>query len=231
MHRNDESGNVSGRFTTGNPATGTPATVVGMAWLNAVQEEAAAFVESVGGSLEKDNWAQTQAAQAVLAGAWDLWNADDTDTGAESVVVGGAKCVQFSAASDGKVWLADWLRAGPAENPGSSVGYDLVPMMQAWPDAAGGGDVKLDVDWYITAPGAAFSLAAPAHSANVTISLPAAQDQVFAPDLSALALPATVRTVDHSWIKVALKRDITVAGNSAANLVWRYFFVLPQIAE
>jgi microcystin-dependent protein len=64
MHRIDGPGAAPGGvFTEGDPAVGTPATVVTDDWLNAVQEEAANLVEAAGLSLAKTD--NTQMLQAV----------------------------------------------------------------------------------------------------------------------------------------------------------------------
>lgn len=56
MHRTDASGaTAANKFTDGNPSTGTPATVVDAAWLNAVQEAIAYVIEAAGLVLTKGN--------------------------------------------------------------------------------------------------------------------------------------------------------------------------------
>lgn len=53
MHRIDTAGSVAGAFTDGNPATATPATVVDDDFMNAVQDELVAVIETAGITLEK----------------------------------------------------------------------------------------------------------------------------------------------------------------------------------
>lgn len=63
MHRIDSPGAApGGLFTDGDPAIGTPATIVSDDWLNAVQQEICAVVEGAGDSLSKPNNAQVLAA-------------------------------------------------------------------------------------------------------------------------------------------------------------------------
>lgn len=81
MHRVDTSTAVAtmpapgaagtpGYFTEGNPLSGTPATIPGQAWLNAIQEELVAILVAAGISPSKTNNAQVLAAiQALIAEA------------------------------------------------------------------------------------------------------------------------------------------------------------------
>jgi hypothetical protein len=48
MHRIDTSGSVAGEFSEGNPSTGTPATVLGAAWLNDLQANVLEVLEEGG---------------------------------------------------------------------------------------------------------------------------------------------------------------------------------------
>lgn len=84
MHRIDSAGisvglptpasaGTPGYFTAGNPTTGTPATVIGADWLNAIQEELVAVVVAGGLSLDKTNRGQLlAAARALFGGAGSL---------------------------------------------------------------------------------------------------------------------------------------------------------------
>lgn len=58
--------NVNGFFTAGNPATGTPATIVDQDWANAVQEEIAECIEGNNLTLSKTN--HNQLFQAMMGG-------------------------------------------------------------------------------------------------------------------------------------------------------------------
>lgn len=63
MHRIDSPGAApGGLFTEGDPAVGTPATVVSDDWLNAVQEELCGVVEGAGEALNKPSNGQVLAA-------------------------------------------------------------------------------------------------------------------------------------------------------------------------
>jgi microcystin-dependent protein len=64
MHRIDEAGHASNMFTVGNPATATPATVLGSDWPNAVQEEIIAVLTQAGASPIKGT--NTQLRDAIL---------------------------------------------------------------------------------------------------------------------------------------------------------------------
>lgn len=55
-------------FTEGNPATGTPATIVSADWLNTIQRELVAAVEASGQALNPSNNAQLLAAMQILGG-------------------------------------------------------------------------------------------------------------------------------------------------------------------
>ncbi len=210
MHRIDADGNVDSRFTDGNPQTGTPATVVDAAWLNGVQEDLLAAIEATGQSPAKGNYSQVLAAAQALGGALDRWSPDDTDTGASNALINGARCIALSGSQDGAIW-SSWIPSGPA-------GLDLVPAVIAMMDADGGGDVKLDIEWYVTAPGADYSVTSPTHTASLTLTAPATAGARWQPDLADLALPSGSRTSDFSEIKIKLKRDTSVANNAAAAL-------------
>lgn len=55
MKRIDSAGATEdNKFTEGDPATGTPATIVSAAWLNAVQEEIAQAIEKFGVTLDPE---------------------------------------------------------------------------------------------------------------------------------------------------------------------------------
>lgn len=59
MHRIDSAGAApGGAFTDGDPAIGTPATIVSDDWLNAVQEEMCSVIEGSGETLSKPSNAQ-----------------------------------------------------------------------------------------------------------------------------------------------------------------------------
>lgn len=59
MHRIDAAGYAPGNlFTDGNPATGTPATVVDAAWLNDLQENVIQIAEAAGIALVKGDYTQ-----------------------------------------------------------------------------------------------------------------------------------------------------------------------------
>ncbi len=223
MHRIDADGNQDNLFTDGNPQTGTPATVVDAAWLNGVQEEMLSAIEAAGLSAAKGNHAQVLAALQTLGGSLDRWAPDDSDTGASNTLVGGARCIALSASEDGAIW-SDWLPSGPA-------GLDLVPAVIAMMDAGGGGELKLDIEWYLTAPGADYSTASPLHTATVTLSAPTTAGARWQPDLSPLALPTSKRSADYSEIKIKLKRDTTVAANAAAALCLHRITVTPALPD
>ena len=63
MKRIEGSGHVGNKFTDGDPATATPATIVTAAWLNDKQEELCNVVESAGITLDGND--QTQLAKAI----------------------------------------------------------------------------------------------------------------------------------------------------------------------
>jgi hypothetical protein len=65
MHRINTAGNVGNRFTDGNPAVPTPATVVNDSWLNDVQEEICQTIENAGIVLLEGT--QTQLRDAIEA--------------------------------------------------------------------------------------------------------------------------------------------------------------------
>lgn len=68
MYRIDSRGStVDGRFTEGNPTTGTPATVVDASWMNAVQDEIVSVIAGAGIALDKTNNSQLIAAIQALA--------------------------------------------------------------------------------------------------------------------------------------------------------------------
>lgn len=70
MYRIDSRGATGdGRFTEGNPSTGTPATVVNAQWMNAVQDEIVGVIEGAGLPLEKTDSTQLLAAISALATA------------------------------------------------------------------------------------------------------------------------------------------------------------------
>ena len=58
-----------GFFHQGNPLTGTPATVPGYAWFNAVQEEITYVIEQAGIALDKADRTQLKAAIAAMIAA------------------------------------------------------------------------------------------------------------------------------------------------------------------
>jgi microcystin-dependent protein len=67
MHRIDGPGAAAGgTFTDGDPAVGTPATVVTDDWLNSVQEELSGLVEAAGIALSKPTNTQVLAAVRAL---------------------------------------------------------------------------------------------------------------------------------------------------------------------
>ena len=69
MYRIDSRGATGdGRFTEGNPTTGTPATVVDASWMNAVQDELVNVVQAAGLTLAKADNDQLLEAINVLAG-------------------------------------------------------------------------------------------------------------------------------------------------------------------
>lgn len=70
MHRIDGYGSTAGeQFTEGDPGQAIPATKITDAWLNAVQEEIANFIEAMGITLNKASNTQLQAALSVLVPA------------------------------------------------------------------------------------------------------------------------------------------------------------------
>jgi hypothetical protein len=78
MHRIDSKRSVSGMFSGGDPARGIPGTVVDAPWLNAIQEELAALVEDLGGTLVKGTNDQILArlqARFAAMGTANTWTA------------------------------------------------------------------------------------------------------------------------------------------------------------
>jgi hypothetical protein len=70
MYRIDSRGaTIDGRFTEGNPTSGTPATVVNAQWMNAVQDEIVNVIAGAELTLDKNNNAQLLAAISALATA------------------------------------------------------------------------------------------------------------------------------------------------------------------
>lgn len=70
MHRIDGPGATQdNKFTEGDPANGTQATIVTAEWLNAVQEELARAIESVGVDLVKSNNTQLEEALRRIGGS------------------------------------------------------------------------------------------------------------------------------------------------------------------
>jgi hypothetical protein len=70
MHRIDETGNVAGMFTEGNPSVGEPATKVTDDWLNDVQENLCDTITGSGGTLVKGTYTQLRTAiNALIAAA------------------------------------------------------------------------------------------------------------------------------------------------------------------
>lgn len=70
MYRIDSRGaTIDGRFTEGNPTSGTPATVVNAQWMNAVQDEIVNVIAGAGIDLDKGNSSQLLAAISALATA------------------------------------------------------------------------------------------------------------------------------------------------------------------
>ncbi len=106
MHRVDGPGNDNNKFTSGDPATGTPATIVVPDWLNAVQEEIANVIEAAGIALDKTQDDQLLAAIQTLNGGPGAMLPDpylqdeqepvETDLQRDALV--------FPAGSDGWTW-------------------------------------------------------------------------------------------------------------------------------
>jgi len=69
MKKIDHSTAADGLFTEGNPATGTPATVVTADWLNGVQEELAHVIEQAGITLDGEDLTQLRQAIETLIAA------------------------------------------------------------------------------------------------------------------------------------------------------------------
>lgn len=69
MKRIDNATSVDSRFTQGDPATGTPATIVPAWWLNQVQEELATVIEEAGIALDGEDTTQLYEAIAALIAA------------------------------------------------------------------------------------------------------------------------------------------------------------------
>ena len=81
MHRIDSSSaTVDNLFTEGNPVTGTPATVVTDDWLNDVQENIAAFIESRGIALVKGDYNQLSQAIALSSYAGHFYTLNGSGT-------------------------------------------------------------------------------------------------------------------------------------------------------
>jgi len=70
MYRIDSRGATGdGRFTEGNPTTGTPATVVNAAWMNSIQDELVNVVQGAGLTLAKTDNDQLLEAITIIARA------------------------------------------------------------------------------------------------------------------------------------------------------------------
>lgn len=108
MHRIDASGaTAANKFTDGNPSTGTPATVVDAAFLNAVQEAIAYMVEAAGLVLTKGDDSQLFKAIVVKGIQSNVFNASAAGGAADAIT--GAYNPAPSALTDGMtfyVWAA-----------------------------------------------------------------------------------------------------------------------------
>lgn len=91
MHRTDGLNNVAGAFDDGDVGTGTPGTQIEQDWLNAVQEELCAVVETCGGTLVKGSNGQVVAQMVSAATANKVVRRDSS---------GRAKVADPSAADD-----------------------------------------------------------------------------------------------------------------------------------
>jgi len=69
MKRTNAFGSVANKFSNGNPATSTPATIVEQTWLNNVQEELCNFIESQGITLDGGDEEQLIQALNLFVGA------------------------------------------------------------------------------------------------------------------------------------------------------------------
>lgn len=91
MHRVDSSGSIAGAFSNGDPAQGVPGTRLEEDWLNAVQEELCAVVETCGGTLVKGTHDQVISQCVSAATANKIMRRD---------AAGRAKVADGSAADD-----------------------------------------------------------------------------------------------------------------------------------
>jgi hypothetical protein len=78
VHRIDSDASVNGLFSAGDPASGQPGTVVSPEWLNAIQEEIAAVIETMGLTLDKANNGQLVLAVLALLARLNTWTAKQT---------------------------------------------------------------------------------------------------------------------------------------------------------
>ena len=108
MHRIDEYGHQDNRWVVGNSTTGVPATVMGAAWPNAVQEELCGLVEAAGITLEKGNHTQLLAAiQTLIGGAGRPLGAllpDDQEPAENDLTLGGT-----IFPGDSNAWVWSWF--------------------------------------------------------------------------------------------------------------------------
>lgn len=124
MKRIDHATAVAERFTGGNPATGTPATIVTYDWLNQVQEEICTVIEDAGITL--DGEAEDQLLLALTA--LYLQNAaavayDNTDSGLTAEDVQAALDEIVDSISTGSSGVSSiWIGAGamtPSQTSGA----------------------------------------------------------------------------------------------------------------
>ncbi len=215
-------GSLDGRFVDENQQAGIEGTTITARVMNALVYELVHALKATGGGPEDGNESQILAAVQALGGAFEKWAPDDTDTGVSNVLLGGARCIAFSGSSSGAVW-SGWVPSGPT-------GLDLVPAITAMMDADGGGNVKLGIEWYVVPPGGDYSVAAPTHTASITLAAPGTAGTRWEPDLSDLALPSSKRGTAYSEIKIKLRRDTSVDGNASAAFCLHRFSIRPVLA-
>jgi hypothetical protein len=105
MHRTDADGHVANLFSDGDPGVPTPGTLVEEAWLNAVQEELANYIESTGIALVKNTNTQLTSAIAAtitaLKAAANTWALAQTYSKGQIVTQSTANTVGVTSAGNG----------------------------------------------------------------------------------------------------------------------------------
>lgn len=151
MKRTDAFGNDNNRFTNGNPATSTPATIVDDTWLNNVQEELCNFIESRGITLDGgDEFQLTQALGEYIGSLGDNFAQDfDTTTGLtfgykagklrreQSIVSIVAGTIGLTASSTNQVYLDITDGAEVIATTTAAIPEPAVPLFEITTDGTG----------------------------------------------------------------------------------------------